>query len=348
MGSRLASVSDWLSGDSARALAAPLLPSDAPACSEAGTAASSVAGGETGNGNAAASDYGGSFTSRSPPRSVEYGPGTAAFEVGAGSHGVGSVASASGGAEADSISISLAEASSAPRARLPLLDNAKAALIFLVVMYHTMVVYTSADRPEAPIPLWSGVLCVLKPVVMPSFCLISGHLSRSELTKRRAYELCQLVLTYVLFQTLYHFNNMAAYRLAGFPFRALPLQIFRPQTQVVTWFLLALALWRLALPAVSKLRRPLLFSFVLAQGALFLDLGLNYQNMFSFFPYFLLGHSLPPSASAQLRLPVVRTFFALVFVGACATALVFSYTGESYRGGASFEVAFANLTTTYE
>ncbi|EOD10560.1 hypothetical protein EMIHUDRAFT_459834 [Emiliania huxleyi CCMP1516] len=120
----------------------------------------------------------------------------------------------------------------AARERVPLLDNAKAALIYLVVVYHTLVVYTSADRPEgiAPpacgiIPVWSAVLALLKPVVMPSFCLISGHLSCATLSARRGYELCQLVAAYLLFQTLYHTNNLLAYRLNGFAFRALPLQL---------------------------------------------------------------------------------------------------------------------------
>ena len=34
------------------------------------------------------------------------------------------------------------------RPRVELLDNAKAVLIVCVVLYHTTVVYTSADRPE--------------------------------------------------------------------------------------------------------------------------------------------------------------------------------------------------------
>ena len=38
---------------------------------------------------------------------------------------------------------------SAPtRERMHVLDNAKAILISCVVVYHTAVVYTSADRPE--------------------------------------------------------------------------------------------------------------------------------------------------------------------------------------------------------
>ena len=37
--------------------------------------------------------------------------------------------------------------------RIELLDNAKAVLVCCVVLYHTAVVYTSADRPEVSMPL---------------------------------------------------------------------------------------------------------------------------------------------------------------------------------------------------
>jgi len=183
---------------------------------------------------------------------------------------------------------------------------------------------------------------------MPSFCLISGYLSRADLTPRRAYELCQLVATYAIFQTLYHLNNMMAYRLAGFEFRALPLQIFQPQSQVVTWFLLALALWRLLLPAVSRLRAPIFSSFIFANAALYIDLGLNYQNLFSFLPFFLVGHALPSAIWHQIAHPAVRGFFALTFVGVTAVALLFSYTNRSFRGGPSFNTIFANVTSAYD
>lgn len=323
------------------ALAAPLLPSHAPSCS--GDAAAPAAGsakpvrasaaglaGPVGAGAAGHRDWGAS----GDPVDLVDGSSPTSWEE-----------EYDGGAR---LALSApAPDAAAQRERLPLLDNAKAALIFLVVMYHTMVVYTSADRPEGTIPLWSGVLCLLKPVVMPSFCLISGHLSRADLTPRRAYELCQLVVTYAVFQSLYHVNNMLAYRLAGFEFRALPVQIFQPQSQVVTWFLLALALWRLLLPAASRLRAPIATSLVLAHAALFVDLGLNYQNLLSFFPFFLIGHGLPPAAWRTLDHPAVRAVCSLVFAGAAALALLFSYTGRSFKGGPSFNLAFANVTSTY-
>ena len=66
------------------------------------------------------------------------------------------------------------------------------------------------------------------------FCLISGHLSSSEIDERRARGLCQLFATYVIFQILYYVQNMLSYRLNGFPYPALPVPLFSPQGQVVT------------------------------------------------------------------------------------------------------------------
>ena len=102
----------------------------------------------------------------------------------------------------------------APRRRIALLDNAKAALIYCVVLYHIAVVYSGADRPESPVAYASGLLMLLKPVVMPGFCLISGHVSRATLLPKHTRGLYQLVATYVLFQTLLYLNDMWCFTLA--------------------------------------------------------------------------------------------------------------------------------------
>ena len=216
--------------------------------------------------------------------------------------------------------------------RIALLDNAKSFLIYFVVVYHLAVVYTSADRPEAPVAYWSGFLVVLKPVVIPGWCLISGHLSRAALSRRHARGLSQVMLTYVLFQTLYYLNNWLSFKLNGFPFPALPVQVFQPQEQVVTWFLLALVLWRTLLPLVVQLRWPLTISLLLGLAALFVDLGLNHQNLFSFLPYFVAGHLLPRSTWELLARPALRAGLAALFVGVTAALIAFSaYGGERFK-----------------
>ncbi|MDC0525841.1 acyltransferase, partial [bacterium] len=151
-----------------------------------------------------------------------------------------------------------ARAEPAPRTpRVEVLDNAKGVLIFLVVWYHIAVVYSSADRPEvrahgsirffaqrtlsshpacvspqSPVRFWSGIVALLKAVVMPCFCLISGHLSPTQIDERRARGLCQLVATYLIFQLLYYLNGMLSFRLNGFEFKTWPVQLFHPDGQV--------------------------------------------------------------------------------------------------------------------
>ena len=234
-------------------------------------------------------------------------------------------------------------AQSSPRVREPLLDNARAALIAFVVMYHSAVVYTSADRPEAPIAYASGLLALCKPIAMPCFCLISGHLSRPQLSLARALSLARLFTAFLIFQALYHFNNLLGYRLNGFDFKALPVQLFVPRQQVVTWFLFALCVWRALLPLVARLRAPIATSLLLGHAALFVDLGPNYQNVLSFLPYFVIGSRLPPSVWPALSRPLPRAIGAASFV-LVASAVV----GFSAVGGARFADAFDRLTTTYQ
>jgi len=227
-------------------------------------------------------------------------------------------------------------------ARLPLLDNARAVLICLVVLYHMAVVYTSSDRPEAPIPYWSGVLTILKPVVMPGFCLVSGHLSRASLDATRALALFQLFVTFVIFQVLYHCNDWLSFTLADFKFDAIPLAIFAPKRQVVTWFLLALVLWRGTLPLVARLRIPLTCSVAVGLAALFADLGLNHQNLLAFFPYFVAGHLMPRSAWNSATRAEIRWPLAVLFVLVAAAVIIFSGVG-----GSDFDDAFHHVTRAY-
>ena len=232
---------------------------------------------------------------------------------------------------------------SAPRIKL--VDNMKAALICCVVLYHTAVVYTSADRPESPIPGFSGLMMVLKPVVMPGFCVISGFLSRADLDRRRAMKQWQLATVYVVFQALYFLNNLATYRLAGFPFDALPVQIFYSEVPVVTWFLFALAAWRTLLPVLVLLRAPLRLSLVVAHLALYVDLRMNYQNLLSFLPYFLGGFYLPPSLWALLARPAPRLALGGAFVAATAASILWSWLSPNADGG--FAAAFRRVSVTY-
>ncbi|KAL3911280.1 MAG: hypothetical protein SGPRY_008751, partial [Prymnesium sp.] len=51
------------------------------------------------------------------------------------------------------------------------------------------------------------------------------------LTRKRAMQLVRILVTYLTFQLLHHLNNILSFRLAGFDFDALPLQVFNPKEQ---------------------------------------------------------------------------------------------------------------------
>ena len=196
---------------------------------------------------------------------------------------------------------------------------------------------------QSPIAFGSGFLALLKPVVMPCFCLISGHFSPAEIDDRRARSLCQLFATYLIFQTLYFLQNMISYRLNGFEYPSLPLPLFNPQGQVVTWFLLALLLWRIWMPLLNRTRWPIAISLCLGCGALFVDLGVNHQNILSFLPYYVAGNRIPRSLwSRDASQPWLRVPFALFFLAVMVGLLCFSAFG-----GAHFAKGFAKLSLTY-
>ena len=182
----------------------------------------------------------------------------------------------------------------------------------------------------------------MKAVVMPCFCLISGHVSPLEIDERRARRLVQLLAVFLIFQALYFLQNMLAFQLNHFPFRALPLQLFQPDQPAVTWFLLALLVWRLAMPLLRRTRSPMLLSILFGLSGLFVDLGVNYQNILAFWPYFVAGALLPRSRWELLHQPPLRTLCMLFFVACLAALLLFSAFG-----GATFQAVFQQLTVTY-
>ena len=177
---------------------------------------------------------------------------------------------------------------------------------------------------------------------MPCFCLISGHLSPAEIDERRARGLCQLFVTYLLFQVLYYLNNWLSFTLNDFPFKSLPVPLFNPQGQVVSWFLLALLIWRVSMPLLSRTRAPISISLLVGLAALFVDLGVNHQNILSFLPYYVVGNRLPRSLWEGPEITAMRVPFAISFLAATAALLTFSVVG-----GASFGRFFSRLTLTY-
>ena len=178
---------------------------------------------------------------------------------------------------------------------------------------------------------------------MPSFCLISGHLSPKAIDERRARSLFQLFATYLIFQSLNYLNLMLSFRLNGFNFETWPVQIFQTDRQVVTWFLLALLIWRLSMPVLNRTHVPILISLFIGLASLGADLGVNYQNLASFFPYFAIGNWLPRKLwRCHLSRPALRLPFGVSFLVAAAVLLTYSALGAM-----RFKRSFGGLAFTY-
>jgi len=199
-------------------------------------------------------------------------------------------------------------------ARYPVLDNARFMLISLVVTGHLLEQLADQGPMAAALYRWIYLFH------MPAFVLISGAVSKSTLTRRRAFALAtSLLLPYVIFQTLYpawdawlfHTGDWSAGYLTPY---------------WLLWYLPSLACWRLLLPlfARSKFALPLAVVIALSAGlAPWIGYPLSLSRTLVFFPLFLLGYRLGGQRLQQLGDSRKRKGVALAILIAAAIAAWF-------------------------
>lgn len=187
-----------------------------------------------------------------------------------------------------------------PSARDPWKDNARLALITLVVFGHSL-------EPLCGVASIDALYRFLYLFHMPAFAFLSGAVAKTDvdlkLLKRIAF---QLLLPYLLFQALY----ALAASTPGWPDPG-PVGITTPYW--LLWYLPSLAAWRLLLPFFMRLRHPLLLACLLALMAGWADdvgYRMSLSRTASFFPFFVIGHLYLPAWRERLRGPL-----------ACALAL---------------------------
>jgi len=165
--------------------------------------------------------------------------------------------------------------------RLHAVDNAKGALMLLVVFGHLI------ETKIQSYPLSKDVYFAIYTFHMPLFVFLSGMLSRSELTaKSFRKSVTSLIIPLVVFQAIYTFFGSAV------PLPAEPIDIlFVPHW--ILWYLWSLFCWRMALPYLKTIR----FSFVLSIMVSLLagfhpDCGyfMGISRTLLFLPFFLAGH----------------------------------------------------------
>ncbi len=196
--------------------------------------------------------------------------------------------------------------------RDPWFDNAKMLLVTLVVVGHswTLVPATwSSSRLYDLLYLWH----------MPAFVVVTGYLSRNVTWSRKdlAKLLTTVVVPYVLFEAA-----LALFRttVGGEKLEHLWINPHWPM-----WFLAALFFWRLAAPALLRLRPwqalALTVSISLVAGVVDIE-QLDLSRVLGLLPFFTLGLVLSPHHWDRLRSPAGRRLLLPAIVVALAATEV--------------------------
>lgn len=217
-----------------------------------------------------------------------------------------------------------------PKQRDPFFDNAKYLAIVLVATAHAWEPLTSGSRAAY------ALYMLVYAFHMPAFIFISGYFSRG--FDMRPDKLRRLItgvaVPYVIFETVY-----SLFKRYGDDAPDHPISLLSPW--YLTWFLIALFVWRLTTPIWKLVRWPLPVALVIAALAtLSPEIGsdLNLQRVLQFLPFFVAGLCAKPEHFDLIRRRTVRLIALPVF----ACALVFTYwvvprleTGWLYHSAAA-------------
>ncbi|MEU2059320.1 acyltransferase family protein [Streptomyces sp. NPDC013455] len=188
-------------------------------------------------------------------------------------------------------------------------DNAKYLAIVLVAMGHAWEPLKGDSR------ILEGVYTVVYSFHMPAFILISGFFSRSfDMRPDRLKRLITgVAVPYVLFETAYPlFKNAVT---------GSHEEISLLDPWYLTWFLVALFVWRLTTPVWKLVRWPVPLALGLAMLATVTpNIGddLDLQRVLQFLPYFVLGLCMKPEHFQLVRRRSVRIASVPVFAAALA------------------------------
>ncbi|MFF9522925.1 acyltransferase family protein [Streptomyces achromogenes] len=188
-------------------------------------------------------------------------------------------------------------------------DNAKYLAIVLVAVGHAWEPLKDGSR------LLESVYTVVYTFHMPAFIIVSGFFSRH--FDMRPHRLKRLItgvaVPYVLFETAYTlFRNLVNGSHAD-------ISLLDPW--YLTWFLVALFVWRLTTPLWQLVRHPLPLAIGIAMlASVSPDIGddLDLRRVLQFLPYFVLGLCLRPEHFALVRRRRARIASVPVFAAALA------------------------------
>lgn len=192
---------------------------------------------------------------------------------------------------------------SKPRTRDPWFDNAKMALVTLVVVGHSIPLLPSTGLND-------HLYDFLYAWHVPAFVLVTGYLSRSfEWERRRMWQLVRtVVVPYVIFECA-----LALFRIyvGGEQLEDLFSDPHWPM-----WYLSALFFWRLLTPVFKRLPAALPVALLISLGAgLYAGDTLDAARVLGLLPFFVMGLVATPERFERLRTSTVQVAAVLVFAG---------------------------------
>ncbi|WP_353809323.1 acyltransferase family protein [Agromyces sp. SYSU T00194] len=166
--------------------------------------------------------------------------------------------------------------------RVPMWDNARWIAITLVVVGHGILPLIAESDSAYSVYLFIYSFHVAV------FVTVSGYFTKSAPQNARALRLIltDVVFPYLVFETIW---TVVKWLTGG----AFSLDYTTPSWTL--WFLLALAMWRIALPYLVLLRYPLLIAIVISIGAGYteaIDSTLALTRTFGMLPFFVFGWQL--------------------------------------------------------
>lgn len=170
-------------------------------------------------------------------------------------------------------------------------DNAKAILIYLVVLGHLMSGYLKENE------YLDTLYLVIYLFHMPAFILVSGHFSRKIKCLGDIKKIGKtLLLPYVIFQLLYslYYRNIFG--------DGVEIEFFEPRYAL--WFLLSMVMWKIMLWVFGGHKGMILVSVVVSLLVGYISEvndWLSLSRTFFFFPFFLIGYYLNRENFAKLK-----------------------------------------------
>ncbi|NGN63280.1 acyltransferase family protein [Streptomyces sp. A7024] len=173
-----------------------------------------------------------------------------------------------------------------PKGRDPYFDNAKYLAIVLVACGHAWEPLRDDSRAAA------ALYMIVYAFHMPAFIMISGFMSRNfDMTGKRIQRLVTGVLVpYILFEIAYTLFKRYADDDPGYAFSIL-------DPWYLTWFLIALFVWRVTTPIWRVIKWPVPLALAIAAlAAMSPEIGddLDLQRVLQFMPFFVIGLFLKP------------------------------------------------------